>query len=207
MRGLELEQKWTPTLRPGGRLPGSAVTRSTTGPERIPNLRQAARFRPGTPAGENQSWPRSTAFAGSITRLARPGGLRAVLRVRHRDHRRKDHGPVLPRNGIAALGRRCGGRALEGLRGRYGVAWTSLLVPACARTWTKGKRNCDGPPRHTNPTHHAPASRYVDRQCPQASADLSAARTTPHCSRARRNGLVPAVEDSEPTPAPQPAVP
>ena len=52
--------------------------------------------------------------------LARPGGLRAVQRIRHDHHRRRDHRPVLPRDRADAAVRRCRGRALAGIHRRDG---------------------------------------------------------------------------------------
>ena len=50
--------------------------------------------------------------------LARPGGLRAVQRLRHDHHRGRDHRPVLPRHRADAAVRRCRGRALAGVHRR-----------------------------------------------------------------------------------------
>ena len=54
--------------------------------------------------------------------LARPGDLRAVLRLRHDHHRGRDHRPLLPRHRTDAAIRRCRGRALAGLHRRSGQA-------------------------------------------------------------------------------------
>ena len=54
--------------------------------------------------------------------LARPGDLRAVLRLRHDHHRGRDHRPVLPRDRADAAVCRCRGRALAGVHRRDGQA-------------------------------------------------------------------------------------